>query len=295
MEFNRFVQYAKYDLTINKAFYRNTSIVTASIITGMAIIGFLYRWLMIHEIKSYIENPLDLPDDSFTVRGTVIMISITATIMLYIFAGCFNHPLRNKQGRISTLTLPATNGEKFVWHTLVTIVGGYLLCMISIIAADLVNALFSLIAGFPTSQIHSISKPFLTFNFLHVDSTDLFMSTTKIYALIGLAVASGFWIQSMFVFVNSMKYRYNILWTIVVLWVLQFLLNFLFFFGMLFVFDNKFIDSLNSMEEDMDINGWFWGIYWFNMFIVVGTAALMWWKSWRNYKNAQITNKWNRI
>ena len=38
-----------------------------------------------------------------------------------------------------------------------------------------------------------------------------------------------------------------------------------------------------------------WALYWIGMAIIVGTAALMWWKSWRNYKNAQITNKWNRI
>ena len=47
MEFNRFMQYAKYDLTINKAFYRNMSIVAVSIITGIAILGFLVRWTMI--------------------------------------------------------------------------------------------------------------------------------------------------------------------------------------------------------------------------------------------------------
>ena len=38
-----------------------------------------------------------------------------------------------------------------------------------------------------------------------------------------------------------------------------------------------------------------WTLYWIGMVAIVGTSVLMWWLSWRNYQNAQITNKWNRI
>ena len=300
MEFNRFVQYAKYDLTINKAFYRNTSIVTASIITGMAVMGFLIRWTMIRNLDIGVDHDGN-SYGYYGIGGTVIFIVGVVSLLMMVFAGCFNHPLRNKQGRISTLTLPATNGEKFLWHTLLVFVGGTLLCFLSVIAADLVNALLSLIAGFPTDYIYSITKHFFRFlvmNFRDESMGELGNATTMFplhskyyYAFLGLIYASSIWTFTAFVFGNSVKYRYNIIWTLLGLWALQFVLSILEIIGMTLFFKNIVEFEYNPYQFEKAG----WTLYWIGMTIIVGTAVLMWWKSWRNYKNAQITNKWNRI
>ena len=298
MEFNRFVQYAKYDLTINKAFYRNTSIVTASIITGMAIMGFLIRWSMIRNLNVGVDSDETIDSWYYSINATVKVIFGVVGILMMVFAGCFNHPLRNKQGRISTLILPATNGEKFLWHTLLVIIGGFLLCVVSVVAADVVNALLSLIAGFPTDKIHSITNHFFRcfvwdFSGEGMEGWSNISPFRRTYhnAFVGFVLASSIWSFTAFVFGNSVKYRYNIIWTILALWVLNFIVTILgtIVFSM-FVFNLENHDFNPSYYENSG-----WALYWIGMAIIVGTAALMWWKSWRNYKNAQITNKWNRI
>ena len=74
MEFNRFMQYAKYDLTINKAFYRNMSIVAVSIITGIAILGFLVRWTMIKNFGVGVDHDGNA-FSYYGIGGTVIFIT----------------------------------------------------------------------------------------------------------------------------------------------------------------------------------------------------------------------------
>ena len=83
MEFNRFVQYAKYDLTINKAFYRNTSIVTASIITGMAIMGFLIRLSMIRNLNVGVDSDETIDSWYYSINATVKVIFGVVGILKY--------------------------------------------------------------------------------------------------------------------------------------------------------------------------------------------------------------------
>ena len=52
---------------------------------------------------------------------------------------------------------------------------------------------------------------------------------------------------------------------------------------------------IDEMFDPYNFENTGWTIYWIGMAIIVGTTVLMWWQSWRNYKNAQITNKLNRI
>ena len=300
MEFNRFMQYAKYDLTINKAFYRNMSIVAVSIITGIAILGFLVRWTMVKNFGIGVDHDGSV-FSYYSIGGTVVFTTGVVSLLMMMFSGCFNHPLRNKQGRISTLTLPATNGEKFLWHTLLVFVGGSLLCILSVIAADIVNALLSLITGFPTDNIYSITKQFfrvLAMNFRSESMGELgnagmmFPIHNKYYyAFLGLVYASSIWTYTAFVFGNSVKYRYNIIWTILALWALQFVLSILEILGITLFF--KEFEEFDFDPYNFENTGW--TIYWIGMAIIVGTTVLMWWQSWRNYKNAQITNKLNRI
>ena len=83
------------------------------------------------------------------------------TLMMAIFAGCWAHNLRNKQGRITELTLPATNLEKFTWHALLMLVGGFALSLIGLLTADGFNALLTLLVYGADEGVGSLLKTFV--------------------------------------------------------------------------------------------------------------------------------------
>ena len=121
----RFKNVARWDLTINKSFYRNFAFVVSGTILAITLFGLFFRWILMTQ-----GNP---SDEFSTVGGTAMVIAYAIGIIMCVSAGCLLHNLRNKQGRISSLTLPATNLEKFLWHTLLMIVGMYVLCFASIV------------------------------------------------------------------------------------------------------------------------------------------------------------------
>ena len=300
-EINRFTQYARYDLTVNRTFYRNMAITSAAIVLAITILGFLIRWIIKANTSEY-ELEFVGADAYAGIGGTVIFLSVFIGTMSYVYAGCFNHPLRNKQSRISVLTLPATNAEKFLWHACITIVGGHLLLLASLLTADLVNFIFSLAVGFPVDHIYSI-----TINLFQASIGEMgtgmgvFSAASEQmygpegigslrYYLITLALASGIWYMTTFVFVNAIKYRYNIVWTILAHTALQFVLSTLTIMGAI-LFTTQ-IDNFTPSEEQMET---FMKVgYWAAMTIFVGTTIWMWWGAWRLYKKAQITSSLNR-
>lgn len=299
---SRFVQYARYDLTINSAFYRNMAIVTAAIIVGITVLCFLFRWRAVFAV----DGSEDLHFLSrYTVTFATVFVSGIAGTMSVIYAACIHHPLRTKQSRISVLTLPATNAEKFVWHTLLVIVGGWLLYTGSIVLADGVNALLSLLVGFPTDQIYSITAEHLRYYTLSMDwgPFNAFQQMkgenygTEIFTYVLLFVyAYSIWLLSAYAFGNAVKYRYNIVWTILALQALEFvvtvlLIVFSFIFGER-IFNFMETNAGNWTAEDA-INA-FRTLSISVIALTLGTAALMWWGNWKLYTKAQITSKLNR-
>ena len=134
---NRFANFAKYDLTINKAFFRNLLLVTIAGAVGIAMMGFIARYNIYHDVASNLSEWNTVPEPGEFSHYTFNYLTASYEIcfflvMMSIFAGCWAHNLRNKQGRIIELTLPATNLEKFTWHTLLMLVGGFVLCLVSI-------------------------------------------------------------------------------------------------------------------------------------------------------------------
>ena len=155
MNFNkeRFANFASYDLTINKSFYRNMAIVTVAGALCIALLGFIARYTIYDSVVndtmsgqaySYVPAADSFEDYNWMYLTALYELGFFL-IMLQIFAGCWAHNLRNKQGRINELTLPATNLEKFTWHALLVLVGGFILCILSLIIADGFNALLTLI------------------------------------------------------------------------------------------------------------------------------------------------------
>lgn len=294
-DIKRCAQYARYDLTLNRAFYRNMAIVTMALIAAVTVLGFMLRWVALSSTDYHTE---------FDYRPifTALMVTSLVGIIQTIWAGCVNHPLRNKQSRISVLTLPATNAEKFLWHLLLVIIGAMLLCLLSVVVADGLNALLSLMIGLSPSEIYSLTAEHLryytmTMNLPFTESTILDGEPSEewreiINWLIATSAVSAVWSLSAFVFGNAVKYKYNIIWTFIALYALQMVITILIIIGAIGIGSN--IDMATVHAEEINEMAIVRGIFITTIVLTVVTSALMWWGSWRLYKKAQITSKLNR-
>ena len=291
----RFMQYARYDLTLNQSFYRNMALVTAALIAGITVLGFMFRWIGIRNLPD--ANPV-FSDGAYTVTWTTFWITCLTGILCVLYAGCIHHPLRTKQSLISVLTLPATNAEKFVWHTVLVLIGGWLLLLGSIVLADGLNALLSLLAGFPADKIYSITAEHLRYYSLTMrlpmagDLGDMIQDENAkgiLSELVILSLASSIATISAFTFGNAVKYRFNIIFTYLALWLLQFVASTLVIICTV-AFGEKLVESMTDENALNLIHGTLIGT---TVFCVIATIAL-WWGNWRLYKKAQITSKLNR-
>ncbi len=298
----RFQQVAKWDLTINKNFYRNLATVTLTGVVAITVLGFFMRWMTYKTL--YTDDAL------LAFGGTMIAISYFTGIMMIVFAGCINHPLRNKQGRITTLTLPATNQEKFVWHTLCMIGGGFLFCWLCILIADGVNALLTFMV-FPVENVHSMTLQFIKILFGTSDK-----EVTGVIAEVMIPLEEGgikscvviwAWCEailyiSIFAFGNALKYKNNIILTIIAIAILQFMLTML-FFTCVILFSETLAENferwIEYIKEKFIVTDDMLVIF-FNWIVIIGgvvllcLSALLWTKSYKLYCRAQITSKLNK-
>lgn len=299
----RFLNYAKWDLTINKSFYRNMTIATASIIFMVTIMGFFIRWTgwkstkavidaTMGDISSRMENALL---DKLSVDGTAAVIAIICALAMIVFAGCINHPLRNKQGRITALTLPATNGEKFLWHVILMIGGGFLLCVVSLLLADLFNAALSLVTFGPEGVmsmtgaiVNNCIDLYKELDYLRTDEdASVFVNSLIIYMIICYLFT-----LTIFAFGNALKYKFNILFTIIVLQVIEFVFSILFLIGMISI-GTTVSEWIDSIDEETIFNIVL-SLINITSVVMVGLMVFMWWKSYNLYCKAQVTSTWNK-
>lgn len=299
MDKNRFLNYARYDLTIHAAFYRNLALLSTIIMLSITLLGFLFRWWD----KAY-NHALYGDYSGYThIAGTVVILAMAMGLMMNVYAACFNHPLANRQDRLKTLTLPATNGEKFLWHTLLVIVGGALQLTVALLLCDALNALLSLLCGF--SHVYSLTAgiwsmvsltgsealgflndPLREIAVMRLDAFRLWLS------IVVMLVVSFVWELSAFVYGNSFKYRYNILWTMLGLWVLESVVSIVMVMAVS-IASTEGVEMLDDMARD-DVFDFLTAMFWgFNVVLIV-TAALMWWHSWVRYRHAQITSWLNK-
>ena len=292
----RFWNYAKWDLTINKGFYRTMAIVTMSLVFMVTIMGFFIRLTEWRSRKAMFAggdyaNSEWFLNEALGVEGTAFVLAYLCLIAMIIFAGCINHPLRNKQGRITTLTLPATNKEKFTWHVLLMYGGGFLLCLSSMVLADLFNALLSVVtfgAEGTNSLMFSLGDQFAN---LAKYMTD-FKESDGIL-LLGLLVASVvvayLFTLTTFSFGNALKYKYNILITVIALQVIQFVLSVVFFLFAL----GAGIEFIDSLDEQI-LKNFIYGFVIVMLVLQTVLILLMWLKSYKLYCKAQVTSAWNK-
>ncbi|MBR0046115.1 MAG: hypothetical protein IJP75_04430 [Bacteroidaceae bacterium] len=312
---NRFANFAKYDLTINKAFFRNLLLVTIAGAVGIAMMGFIARYNIYHDVASNLSEWNTVPEPGEFSHYTFNYLTASYEIcfflvMMSIFAGCWAHNLRNKQGRIIELTLPATNLEKFTWHTLLMLVGGFVLCLVSMLIADGLNALLTLMMYGADNGIGSLSRSIGEIITLSITSGDMLTlpsissggdvsaeDVKTIYLLRAVSfaiIATALCEIVTFFFGNALKYKYNIILTYIALQVLS-AVGSICFFIITAVTTGEAIDAI--ADSDMDNND---VINLLTGLSVAGgvlsllvAAGLIWW-SYRRYTKAQISAPFNK-
>lgn len=293
----RFLQVAKWDLTINRSFYRNLSIVTLTGVVAISIFAFFIRWMVEDDV-----NPNET--SRYTVAFTTLAISYFISLILLVSAGCINHPLRNKQGRISALTIPATNSEKFLWHTLLMTVGSFIFCGLCVMVADAIYTTLSIMV-FPTDEIYSISLQYvrsLFGSFPNIMNGDIMQDSTEDMQCGGLLNINSviFWAWmvhilsiSVFAFGNAIKYKYNIILTILFLFILQFVFSILFFTSVI-LFGDKIGDFFETYFSHERLPTILNGIFIVGGIICLVISAVLWYYSYRLYCKAQVTSNMNK-
>jgi len=293
--YKRFANFARYDLTINKTFYRNLSLATIFGSTGIALIGFLGRWDTYNGSNMSIEQLKELHDrgetlfislSPFDCSGTAVCMTVFIALMSVIFTGYAFHNLRNKQGRITELTIPSTNLERWTWHALFPLLGGISLCFISVLFADVVNAILNLCV-YSGDVTCSLTAKVLEDIFANDMLTQAFSENTTFGIAVALLTLSSVFISySMYTFGNSVKYRYNIVLTYIVSQVVGFVLV------IALIFISKYIDWHDThIDAKVDL---LTSLFYFLSAINITIISAFYYLSYRNYCKAQITSRWNK-
>lgn len=278
-DFHRFLNVARWDLTINSKFYLRSSLLVIILCCIPVLMPNLYAILTgNYNITGGIYD---------NIGAYVFMISLVGGGYCIIASGYMFHNFVTRQGRINELTLPATNLERFVWRFLLVVIGAQIVWLIGVFCADVLHWLFRL--GFPTMQgitieTHSISVAILRayYNWHRID--------VEGYNIFPFFVIMIFCFVRTFSLVNAWKYRYNIPLTI--------LMHFLLFNGLgllLILFATSTFASSDAFMAFMEkLSGMKTGtvvfcMYTFAILLYAGILCLTYWL----YTRAQLTTKRN--
>lgn len=288
-DINRFKSFALYDLTINQKYYRSQAMITILVLMGIALTCFLFRW-MICETMTFSGDLMSFTDYRDVTITTTIMAAVISIIII-VLAGCTFHNLITKQGRISELTLPATSLEKFTWHVCLNVLGGIILCLFALLCADALNALLMAMT-FPMDGQQS-----LFLNYIDAASLNKFEEifgtafgkndyiTSVATGTVILMITNTIFELSAYVFGNSIKYRYNIIWTFATLQIIS-------LFVVIGGINLGIHTDVNFSTEDV-LNLIKYSIYGASVFFAA-LSILLFWLSYRNYSTAVITSKRNK-
>lgn len=312
----RFTDFATYDLTINKSFYRNMALVTIAGAVCIALLGFIARYTMYDSVVnggmsgpafSYVPEANSFEDYNWMYLTALYELGFFF-IMLQIFAGCWAHNLRNKQGRITELTLPATNLEKFTWHALLVLVGGFILCILSLLLADGFNALLTLINYGTENGVKSLTVSVGEMCSMRGITEIVFMrgighnaerSITNddaiqyFNAFTLLVFCSAFFQSTIYFLGNAFKYKYNIILTYAALQVLGTILSFVFFICVALGANIPTVMDVTAPDIE-DVGQALTIFYYVLSFITLVASALFIWWSYNRYTKAQITSSFNK-
>ena len=287
-DIRRFCAVARWDLTINRAFYNKM----AMAIAACSILPVLfYHAIEILERVSDADG-VGKPYSSFLMDLELIsvFISVFSGIALTVVLGFIFHNLRNRQGRIAELTLPASNIERFLWHAFVVLVGADVWFLMSVGLAEILNALLVAVTfDFGDYEYVSLTAMVCDNFYKTLPTAMVFDESFHLGAYVAIILSSLLSI-SVYPLFNAWKYRHNIAYTI-----LFYILAWL----MLIMLITACAAFAAICSWDV---AWFFGFLenvpsWclviiLNVFLA-GLLFLMWRCTYRMYCKAQITTRRN--
>jgi hypothetical protein len=219
-----------------------------------------------------------------------VFISVFSGIALTVVLGFMFHNLRNRQGRIAELTLPASNIERFLWHAFVVLAGAHVWFLMSVGLAEILNAiLVSVTFDFGDYEYVSLTAMVCDNFYKTLPTAMVFDESFHLGAYVAIILSSLLSI-SVYPLINAWKYRHNIAYTI-----LFYILAWL----MLIMLITACAAFAAICSWDV---AWFFGFLekvpsWclvliLNVFLA-GLLFLMWRCTYRMYCKAQITTRRN--
>lgn len=276
--FNRFLNVARWDLSVNCKFYTRSSLLMMAITCMPVVLYYLYSMLNRNYFLSW--------DVSDNVEAFSFIMATIGIIYMVISSGYMFHNLLTKQGRINEFTLPATNLERFLWHWVVIVIGVQVVFYLGVVVADLLHVLFRLMI--PGAEMKSLTLMFFDYSSYYSSSNiEVFGGHSfGVMLLVSLMLACYF---RSFCLVNAWKYRYNIPLTFLIYFVLQTVLPLLLLFmGKLFI-NKESIESFIEWIENTDPST---VLVFLNSFFVLLYIGI-WLLTYRLYTRAQLTTKRN--
>ena len=286
-DIRRFCAVARWDLTINRAFYNKM----AMVIAACSILPVLFYYAIENLEMVMNSDGVDKPYPSFLMALDLIsvFISVFSGIALTVVLGFMFHNLRNRQSRIAELTLPASNIERFLWHAFVVLVGAHVWFLMSVGLAEILNALLVAVT-FDFGDYEYVSLTAMVCkNFYNTLPTAMFFDEgfhLGAYVAIILSSLLGMSVYPLF---NAWKYRHNIAYTIL-FYILAWLL--------MIVLISACAVCLWDAADFLYIISFFENVPSWCLLLVLdvflaGLLFLMWRCTYRLYCRAQITTRRN--
>ena len=280
--FKRFINVARWDLSVNSKFYTRSAVMMMAFISTPIVLFYVYNMLT----KGF----LLMGNTSDNVESFAMTIGLIGLAYSVISAGYMFHNLLTKQGRISELTLPATNLERFVWHAVVIMIGVPLVFFCGVVVADFLHFLFRLMIT--NADIQSLTAAYYWSDFegWHNATPGLedFMEDYG-YELVTTIIIWGACYTRSFSLFNAWKYRYNIPITFLFYFILWTVLPLvLLFIGTMFFSEENVLDFMNWLK-DANPHNIIIGVDIVGLLVYIG----IWLLTYRLYKRALLTTKRN--
>lgn len=274
--FNRFLNVARWDLSVNSKFYTRSSLLLVAIISMPVVLYYLYSMLN--------HNFFLTGNVSDNVGTFSVILALIGCAYAVISSGYMFHNLLTKQGRISELTLPATNLERFLWHFVVIVIGVQVVYFFGVVFADVLHVLFRL--TIPGAEINSLTKE-MFINCFNLEDLGM-LSNHGFGVMLFFIILMSCYCRS-FCLVNAWKYRYNIPLTFLLYFVLNTVLPLLLLFIGKLLINREWFESFIGWLGDVNPTTALVCLNIFAALIYVG----IWLLTYRLYCRAQITTRRN--
>ena len=273
-KFSSFLNFARWDLTINRSFY----IKAVLLIFGITLIPLIFFY---SDHLSVISNGCvwshDLCRGDSYIPTMLLFFLVTAGAYGFIF-----HNLRTKQGRVAELTLPASNLERILWHSLVVVFGTHILFLLSLVCVDLLNQGLSFIV------CHKSAGCCYTLDMINhfyiitlVERMPFNEGIFWVYTI--LHILNVLFIFSTIALGNALKYKFNIAWTIFAYFLLG--IACIVFIGVLSAIPvEESYSSLTGIDISPNLA----------LLLLLLLILFIWYLVYRLYRKAQITSKRNK-